>query len=211
MQMNILEALKSIAPILLGGGLISFLYNFWQNGKKRQRAAIALYEKYHSIEFYSKIRVPLWKMQLKWFNGTARYKHYRRVVAEGWVNYHTHAELEIYPTWKLRSSYEKCYIDHHVAVSKYTGLTEHQALTIGLEFWATLNILRKKKLISTVDIFKGKYEYDHKFIASLRHAVMKELQNKSTEPMPAWVTETKELEKYFGLRDCDGTLNSVFA
>lgn len=22
--------------------------------------------------------------------------------------------------------------------------------------------------------------------------------------MPAWVTETKELEEYFGLRDCDG-------
>ncbi len=204
----VIYAVEKIIPVLLGGGLITFLYNFLQNKKKRERATIALYEKYHSIEFYSKIRVSLWKIRLKWFNDTPRYKYYRSVVVEGWVGYDKHSYLDISPARTPRSLYEKCYIEHHVAVSERTGLTEHQALTIGLEFWVTLNVLRKQKLINKIDIFKSKYKYDLKFIANFRKAVIEEIQNREKgDKEPSWVKETEELESYFGFTEADYKCN----
>ena len=206
----VIYAVEKIIPVLLGGGLITFIYNSLQNKKKRERATIALYEKYHSIEFYSKIRVPLWKIQLKWFNDTPRYKYYRRVVVEGWVGYYAHSYLDISPERSPRSLYEKCYIEHHVAVSERTGLTEHQALTIGLEFWATLNILKNRRLIdeTIIDIFKSKYKYDLKFIANFRKAVIEEIQNREKgDKVPSWVKETEELEAYFGFTEADYKFN----
>jgi len=177
----IISAIEKIIPVLLGGGLVgtlmTFIYDLLQTRKKRERATIALYEKYHSIEFYSKIRVSLWKIRLKWFDHTPRYKHYRSVVVEGWAGYCDHAYLDISPERKPRNLYEKCYIEHHVAVSETTGLTEHQALTIGLEFWVTLNVLRKQNLINNVDIFKSKYRYDLSFIRDFREAVRKKYDN----------------------------------
>ena len=206
----VIYAVEKIIPVLLGGGLITFIYNSLQNKKKRERATIALYEKYHSIEFYSKIRVPLWKIQLKWFNDTPRYKYYRRVVVEGWVGYYAHSYLDISPERSPRSLYEKCYIEHHVAVSERTGLTEHQALTIGLEFWATLNILKNRGLIdeTIIDIFKSKYKYDLRFVANFRKAVIEEIQNREKgDKVPSWVKETEELEAYFGFTEADYKFN----
>ena len=204
----VIYAVEKIIPVLLGGGLITFLYNFLQNKKKRERATIALYEKYHSIEFYSKIRVSLWKIRLKWFNDTPRYKYYRSVVVEGWVGYDKHSYLDISPARTPRSLYEKCYIEHHVAVSERTGLTEHQALTIGLEFWVSLNVLREQKLINKIDIFKSKYKYDLKFIANFRKAVIEEIQNREKgDKEPSWVKETEELESYFGFTEADYKCN----
>jgi len=203
----VINIIEKIIPVLLGGGLVgsfmTFIYDSLQTRKKRERATIALYEKYHSIEFYSKIRVPLWEMQLKWFNRTRRYKHYHRVIVEGWVGYYDHSYLDISPERKPHNLYEKCYIEHHVVVSETTGLTEHQALTIGLEFWVTLNVLRKQKLISKVDIFKSKYRYDLPFIRKFRRAVMQELQKRDMGTIPSWVKETEELETYFGFIDSD--------
>lgn len=202
-----ISIINDIIPILLGGGLVgslmTFIYDSLQTRKKRERATIALYEKYHSIEFYSKIRVSLWKIRLKWFDRTPRYKYYHHVVVEGWERNYDHAYLNISPELKPRNLYEKCYIEHHVAVSETTGLTEHQALTIGLEFWVTLNVLRKQNLINKVDIFKSKYRYDLPFIRDFRHAVMRELQKRDTDNIPSWVQETKELEAYFGFKDYD--------
>ena len=202
------EGLKEIWLTLLGGGIvsvivgsiISLLHNSLQTKKKQKRATIALYEKYHSIEFYSKIRVSLWEIRLKWFSCTPHYKHYRRVVVEGWVGYCDHSYLSIPPMQKPRNAYEKCYIEHHVAVSEKTGLTEHQALTIGLEFWVTLNILRKQKLINKIDIFKSKYKYNLRFIRDFRHAVINAAQSRNTD-IPSWVKETEELESYFKFKD----------
>ena len=204
----VIYAVEKIIPVLLGGGLVgsfmTFIYDSLQNKKKRERATIALYEKYHSIEFYSKVRVALWEIRLKWFNDTPRYKYYRSVVVEGWVGYCDHAYLDISPERKKSyTPYEKCYIEHHVAISETTGLTEHQALTIGLEFWVALNVLRKQKLINNVDIFKSKYRYDLSFIRDFRHAVMRELQKKDIVNIPSWVKETEELEAYFGFKDYD--------
>ena len=203
----VINIIEKIIPVLLGGGLVgsfmTFFYDSLQTRKKRERATIALYEKYHSIEFYSKIRVSLWKIRLKWFDSTPRYKHYRRVVVEGWGGNYAHSYLDISPERKPRNLYEKCYIEHHVAVSETTGLTEHQALTIGLEFWVTLNVLRKQNLINNVDIFKSKYRYDLPFIRDFRHAVIRKLQEKKkdTVNIPSWVKETEELEAYFGFKD----------
>jgi|GEM_PF-1339124 hypothetical protein len=203
MWMVMINIIEKIIPVLLGGGLVgsfmTFFYDSLQTRKKRERATIALYEKYHSIEFYSKIRVSLWKIRLKWFDHTPRYKHYHDVVVEGWDGNYNHAYLEISPERKIRTRYEECYIEHHVAVSETTGLTEHQALTIGLEFWVTLNVLRKQKLISKVDIFKSKYRYDLPFISAFREAVRKKTQ----VAIPSWVKETEELETYFGFTDSD--------
>ena len=208
----VIYAVEKIIPVLLGGGLVgssmTFIYDSLQTRKKRERATIALYEKYHSIEFYSKIRVALWEIRLKWFNDTPRYKYYRSVVVEGWVGYDKHSYLDISPARTPRSLYEKCYIEHHVAVSERTGLTEHQALTIGLEFWVTLNVLRKKKLINKIDIFKSKYKYDLKFIANFRKAVIEEIQNREKgDKEPSWVKETEELESYFGFTEADYKCN----
>ena len=204
--------IEKIIPVLLGGSLVgtlmTFIYDLLQTKKKRERETITLYEKYHSIEFYSKIRVSLWKIRLKWFDHDPHHKQYRyvyrRVVVEGWVGYCDHAYLDISPERKKSyTPYEKCYIEHHVAISETTGLTEHQALTIGLEFWVALNVLRKQKLINNVDIFKSKYRYDLSFIRDFRHAVMRELQKKDIVNIPSWVKETEELESYFGFKDYD--------
>ena len=208
----VIYAVEKIIPVLLGGGLVgssmTFIYDSLQTRKKRERATIALYEKYHSIEFYSKIRVALWEIRLKWFNDTPRYKYYRSVVVEGWVGYDKHSYLDISPARTPRSLYEKCYIEHHVAVSERTGLTEHQALTIGLEFWVTLNVLRKQKLINKIDIFKSKYKYDLKFIANFRKAVIEEIQNREKgDKEPSWVKETEELESYIGFTEADYKCN----
>lgn len=215
----VIYAVEKIIPVLLGGGLITFIYNSLQNKKKRERATIALYEKYHSIEFYSKIRAPLWKIQLKWFNDTPRYKYYRRVVVEGWVGYYAHSYLDISPERSPRSLYEKCYIEHHVTVSERTGLTEHQALTIGLEFWATLHVLKNRKLIDEkiIDLFKSQYKYNLPFIRNFREAVKKaaqeaqeaqEVQKQKTKvELPSWVKETEELESYFGFTEADYKCN----
>lgn len=202
----VIYAVEKIIPVLLGGGLITFIYNSLQNKKKRERATIALYEKYHSIEFYSKVRVPLWKIQLKWFNRARRYKHYRHVVVEGWVGYYDHAYLDIFPARKPRNSYEKCYVEHHISVSEMTSLTEHQALTIGLEFWATLNVLRKQNLINNIDIFKSKYRYDLPFIRDFRYAVIAAAQRGNMD-IPSWVKETEELESYFGFTEANYKCN----
>lgn len=199
----VINIIEKIIPIFLGGGLMTFIYESLQTRKKRERATIALYEKYHSIEFYSKIRVSLWKIRLKWFDRTPRYKYYHHVVTEGWGGNYDHSYLNISPERKPRNLYEKCYIEHYVAVSETTGLTEHQALTIGLEFWVTLNILRKQNLINKVDIFKSKYRYDLPFIRDFRHAVMRELQKRDMDKIPYWVQETRELETYFGFKDYD--------
>ena len=208
----VISIIEKIIPVLLGGGLVgslmTFTYDTLQTRKKRERATIALYEKYHSIEFYSKVRVALWEIRLKWFNDTPRYKYYRSVVVEGWVGYDKHSYLDISPARTPRSLYEKCYIEHHVAVSERTGLTEHQALTIGLEFWVTLNVLRKQKLINKIDIFKSKYKYDLKFIANFRKAVIEEIQNREKgDKEPSWVKETEELESYFGFTEADYKCN----
>lgn len=199
----VINIIEKIIPVLLGGGLVgslmTFIYDALQTRKKRERATIALYEKYHSIEFYSKIRVSLWKIRLKWFDRTSRYQYYHDVVVEGWSGNYGHAYLDISPEQESCDFYAKCYIEHHVAVSETTGLTEHQALTIGLEFWVTLNVLRKQKLISKVDIFKSKYRYDLPFISAFREAVRKKTQ----VAIPSWVKETEELETYFGFTDSD--------
>ena len=202
----VINTIEKIIPVLLGGGLVgsfmTFIYDSLQTRKKRERATIALYEKYHSIEFYSKIRVSLWKIRLKWFDRTSPYQHYHDVVVEGWGGNYDHAYLDISFAPESRDPYEKCYIEHHVAVSDTTGLTEHQALTIGLEFWVTLNVLRKQKLISKVDIFKSKYRYDLPFIRDFREAVIKKVRE-TKAAIPLWVKETEELETYFGFEDSD--------
>ena len=202
----VINTIEKIIPVLLGGGLVgsfmTFIYDSLQTRKKRERATIALYEKYHSIEFYSKIRVSLWKIRLKWFDRTSPYQHYHDVVVEGWGGNYDHAYLDISFAPESRDPYEKCYIEHHVAVSDTTGLTEHQALTIGLEFWVTLNVLRKQKLISKVDIFKSKYRYDLPFIRDFREAVIKKVRE-TKAAIPLWVKETEELETYFGFTDSD--------
>lgn len=202
----VINIIEKIIPVLLGGGLVgsfmSFMYDSLQTRKKRERATIALYEKYHSIEFYSKIRVSLWKIRLKWFDRTSPYQHYHDVVVEGWGGNYDHAYLDISSAPESRDPYEKCYIEHHVAVSDTTGLTEHQALTIGLEFWVTLNVLRKQKLINKVDIFKSKYRYDLPFIRDFREAVIKKVRE-AKAAIPLWVKETEELETYFGFEDSD--------
>ena len=194
--MVMINTIEKIIPVLLGGGLVgsfmTFIYDSLQTRKKRERATIALYEKYHSIEFYSKIRVSLWKIRLKWFDRTSRYQHYHDVVVEGWGGNYDHAY----------DPYEQCYIEHHVAVSDTTGLTEHQALTIGLEFWVTLNVLRKQNLINKVDIFKSKYRYDLPFIRDFREAVIKK-GRETKAAIPLWVKETEELETYFDFKDSD--------
>ena len=211
----VIYAVEKIIPVLLGGGLVgsfmTFIYDSLQTRKKRERATIALYEKYHSIEFYSKIRVSLWKIRLKWFGRTLRYKAYQRAVVEGWNGNYAHSYLDISPERSPRSLYEKCYIEHHVAISETTGLTEHQALTIGLEFWVTLNVLRKQNLINKIDIFKSKYRYDLPFIRDFREAVRKAVQEaqkqKTKVELPSWVKETEELESYFGFTEADYKCN----
>ncbi len=214
----VIYAVEKIIPVLLGGGLVgsfmTFIYDSLQTRKKRERATIALYEKYHSIEFYSKIRVSLWKIRLKWFGRTLRYKAYQRAVVEGWNGNYAHSYLDISPERSPRSLYEKCYIEHHVAISETTGLTEHQALTIGLEFWVTLNVLRKQNLINKIDIFKSKYRYDLPFIRDFREAVRKAVQaaqeaqkQKTKVELPSWVKETEELESYFGFTEADYKCN----
>ena len=214
----VIYAVEKIIPVLLGGGLVgsfmTFIYDSLQTRKKRERATIALYEKYHSIEFYSKIRVSLWKIRLKWFGRTLRYKAYQRAVVEGWNGNYAHSYLDISPERSPRSLYEKCYIEHHVAISETTGLTEHQALTIGLEFWVTLNVLRKQNLINKIDIFKSKYRYDLPFIRDFREAVRKAVQaaqeaqkQKTKVELPSWVKETEELESYFGFTEADSKCN----
>ena len=206
----VIYAVEKIIPVLLGGGLVgsfmTFIYDSLQTRKKRERATIALYEKYHSIEFYSKIRVSLWKIRLKWFGRTLRYKAYQRAVVEGWNGNYAHSYLDISPERSPRSLYEKCYIEHHVAISETTGLTEHQALTIGLEFWVTLNVLRKQNLINKVDIFKSKYRYDLPFIRDFREAVIKK-GRETKAAIPSWVKETEELESYFGFTEADYKCN----
>ncbi len=214
----VIYAVEKIIPVLLGGGLVgsfmTFIYDSLQTRKKRERATIALYEKYHSIEFYSKIRVSLWKIRLKWFDRTLRYKAYQRAVVEGWNGNYAHSYLDISPERSPRSLYEKCYIEHHVAISETTGLTEHQALTIGLEFWVTLNVLRKQNLINKIDIFKSKYRYDLPFIRDFREAVRQAVQaaqevqkQKTKVELPSWVKETEELESYFGFTEADYKCN----
>ena len=202
----VINIIEKIIPVLPGGGLVgslmTFIYDSLQTRKKRERATIALYEKYHSIEFYSKIRVSLWKIRLKWFDRTSRYQYYHDVVVEGWSGNYGHAYLDISPEQESCDPYEKCYIEHHVAVSETTGLTEHQALTIGLEFWVTLNVLRKQNLINKVDIFKSKYRYDLPFIRDFREAVIKK-GRETKAAIPSWVKETEELEAYFGFIDSD--------
>ena len=213
--MVMINTIEKIIPVLLGGGLVgsfmTFIYDSLQTRKKRERATIALYEKYHSIEFYSKIRVSLWKIRLKWFGRTLRYKAYQRAVVEGWNGNYAHSYLDISPERSPRSLYEKCYIEHHVAISETTGLTEHQALTIGLEFWVTLNVLRKQNLINKIDIFKSKYRYDLPFIRDFREAVRKAVQEaqkqKTKVELPSWVKETEELESYFGFTEADYKCN----
>lgn len=206
----VIYAVEKIIPVLLGGGLVgsfmTFIYDSLQTRKKRERATIALYEKYHSIEFYSKIRVSLWKIRLKWFGRTLRYKAYQRAVVEGWNGNYAHSYLDISPERSPRSLYEKCYIEHHVAISETTGLTEHQALTIGLEFWVTLNVLRKQNLINKIDIFKSKYRYDLPFIRDFRYAVIAAAQRGNMD-IPSWVKETEELESYFGFTEANYKCN----
>ena len=216
----VIYAVEKIIPVLLGGGLVgsfmTFIYDSLQTRKKRERATIALYEKYHSIEFYSKIRVSLWKIRLKWFGRTLRYKAYQRAVVEGWNGNYAHSYLDISPERSPRSLYEKCYIEHHVTVSERTGLTEHQALTIGLEFWATLHVLKNRKLIDEkiIDLFKSQYKYNLPFIRNFREAVKKaaqeaqEVQKQKTKvELPSWVKETEELESYFGFTEADYKCN----
>lgn len=145
---------------------------------------------------------------------TLRYKAYQRAVVEGWNGNYAHSYLDISPERSPRSLYEKCYIEHHVAISETTGLTEHQALTIGLEFWVTLNVLRKQNLINKIDIFKSKYRYDLPFIRDFREAVRKAVQaaqeaqkQKTKVELPSWVKETEELESYFGFTEADYKCN----
>ncbi|MFI3250862.1 MAG: hypothetical protein R3Y07_07860 [Eubacteriales bacterium] len=163
-----------------------------QKNMKKERI-LNLYEKYHSPEFYGKIRAPFYEIGEKWKESIEGDEVYAKAVIGA-----DNLNKEFRPLPEMPFCIDKEQ-EHVLEPITFVGLTEHQILTVGLGFWSTLNILSVEKCvdIQLLKIFEESYNYDKSFIQSLRLRVEYEFNSGNIKELPKWVENTKELEDIF--------------
>lgn len=182
--------------------IVPTMYSLAIDKKERRRLLIDLYREYTSIEYYGIIRTPFYNISLRWLADTpiedGRYL-YRETIVDGWVG-SEYIDTKYFRNniWKdFSNDIDAAYKYHHITPVEYTGLTEHQILTVELNFWTTLSTLYENRLIDRklLSIFYYEYSYDFKFISEFRKAVVSKAK---FEEIPYWVKATENLEKVLG-------------
>jgi len=177
------------------------IYRFQLNKSKKERT-LEFSKQHQNLEFYIQVLSPVWKMYLKWkYLPEEERNKYRRVVAMGWVGFESQKPEQILKNWipdfQLNSDYSK---EHYIEKLNINSQTEHETLTIYLEFWSDFWLSVEQKLIQKklCLVLARQYNYYQEFFAELRQYIKKlketEFQN---DQLPLWIESTEKLEVFF--------------
>ncbi|WP_462251968.1 hypothetical protein [Ekhidna sp.] len=177
------------------------IYKFQTNKSKKERT-LEFSQRHQEINFYIQILSPVWKMYLKWkYLPSPQREEYKRAIALGWIGFESQSPNEILRNWipdfELKDDY---YSDHYLSKLNLTSQTEHEALTMYLEFWSDFWLSVQQGLIQRrlCLVLARQYQYHRQFFYELRNFI-RELKQKEypDDQLPLWITHTEELENFF--------------
>jgi hypothetical protein len=173
--------------------------------------AVRMSEKILSIEFYRDISAVVWEVYVKWMhwkgdNATA----YKANVVSGFISYTN--KYDNFSPGADQSNHNLIRFHNHFhpptgdSLDPLKGfiqerLSEHQALTLWLEFWGNLHTMLVLDLIDGLaarQLLADWYEYFLPLMIELREVIraLEQLRYPG-EPEPNWLKETELLEQFF--------------
>ena len=191
--------LTSIIGSITFGAIVSVILWFVRDLQSRRELTLALYQEFHSSDFYANVRAPAYKVVLKWNYLPENVKDiYRDAVSSGW-SHDSESLIERASLLDIPENPAELYQFHFVQQSGEAYLTEHQALVALLRFWTRINMYRKNRCINnklTRKLFSDEYGYVDPFFRELVKAM--NLAIKKDQDKPSWMRDVSELEKFFG-------------
>lgn len=178
--------------------LITIWMTIWGKNSDQAKQNIQLIEQFSSPDFFKNVRSIVWEIDVKWFNPPdEKRKAYRKEVVLGWVGYLNGSSNDILNHEVAKDRIE---IDHHLDEVKMDYLTEHQALSVYIDFWIKLYTYYETKEISkkALRIWKQYYEYNRRFLKDLRREILRTSVSMQNPEKPQWIVVTEKLEKTLG-------------
>ena len=201
---NILPILEFISQTLLAFSAIIatiLIYRFQLNKSKKERT-LDFSQRHQDLNFYIQVLSPVWKMYLKWkYLPEEEREEYKRAVAMGWIGFESQKPKHILKNWipdfKVSSNYKN---EHYLKKLNISSQTEHESLTMYVEFWTDFYIAVEQNLIQKKLCFvlARQYKYHQQFFFELREYIKNlkstEFQN---DELPLWIGYTEKLEVFF--------------
>lgn len=189
-------------------------------GREQRANAIGLIDRFQSVDHYRNVSLPVWEIAVKWHHWQGEDgARYRADVVYGFGVGRLESFVDPMDCWRVNR--ELVRFGGHFDFKRYflydsmtvfagecvqSDLTEHQSLTIWMEYWGALCLMIEAKYVDSEmvgDVLADWYFYWVDFMIEFREVLrifLKERQDWGSGAdniFPGWLEETERLENYF--------------
>lgn len=154
-----------------------------------------MFQQYYDASFYGSVISPVFSLAIKLASDEAANKEYWDVIVDGWMP-PTKGASHLRKLHDENFGQEKPVQDQHYRhVDRLDDLSEHQALTVFLQYWTTLHQLWDSDLLDkklSRKLFRTPFSYYRNFLFELSDKVKARLQ---PDQYPGWIDAVAFLDK----------------
>lgn len=172
-----------------------------QRRRERRERTASLYRAFYAADHYRRTVAPVYRLMLKWRALPQPVRQaYHEAVRFGWSGATAEPEalLAAYVSpERLTQDPQEAHFRDTLTTEVFT---EHEALTVFLYFWSSLDEMLQANLLDrrlVRNLFAGSYGYYAAFLKDLRAEITPHVNR---ETPPVWIAATERLDAVFTAR-----------